>query len=74
MTDPESFASFLASVQSTLGPIDVLINNAGIMPIGPFLDEPVALAKRVLDINVAGYLTGMKLALPGMLHRARAHR
>ena len=44
------------------------------MPIGPFLDEPVALAKRVLDINVAGYLTGMKLALPGMLHRARAHR
>ena len=73
VTDPESFQEFLALTERELGPIDVLINNAGIMPIGPLLDEPHALAKRVVEINVLGVLTGMKLALPGMLARGRGH-
>jgi short-subunit dehydrogenase len=51
----------------------VLINNAGIMPIGPFLQESAATAKRVFDIDVLGVMTGMRLALPGMLDRRRGH-
>ena len=39
VTDRESFARFLDAAEKELGPIDVLINNAGIMPIGPFVDE-----------------------------------
>src|SRR5258708_19278799 len=73
VTDPESFAAFLALAERELGPLDVLINNAGIMPVGPMLDEPYSVARRVVDINILGCLTGMKLALPGMLERGRGH-
>src|ERR1700722_4308043 len=34
VTDPHSFSEFLDEVERQLGPIDVLINNAGIMPVG----------------------------------------
>jgi short-subunit dehydrogenase len=50
-----------------------LINNAGIMPIGPMLDEPESIARRVMEINVLGMMTGMKLALPAMLARGSGH-
>src|ERR1700747_434726 len=73
VTDPNSFAAFLARVERELGPVDVLVNNAGIMPVGPMLDEPHAVARRVVDINLMGCMTGMKLALPGMLDRRRGH-
>src|SRR5258708_10370701 len=73
VTDPESFAAFLALAERELGPLDVLINNAGIMPVGPMLDEPHSVARRVVDINILGCLSGMKLALPGMLERGRRH-
>jgi len=69
VTDGRSFKDFLALVERELGPLDVLVNNAGIMPIGPMLEEPDALARRVIEINVLGVLTGMKLALPGMIER-----
>src|SRR6202008_4794685 len=39
VTDPESFAAFLDDVERQLGPLDVLINNAGIMPAGKVIDE-----------------------------------
>ena len=73
VTDHGSFKDFLALVDRELGPLDVLINNAGIMPIGPMLDEPDEVARRVFDINVGGVLMGMKLALPGMIGRGNGH-
>jgi NADP-dependent 3-hydroxy acid dehydrogenase YdfG len=73
VSDEQSFAAFVAFTERELGPLDVLINNAGIMPIGPYLAEPPATARRVLEINVLGCLTGMKAALPGMLDRGRGH-
>jgi NAD(P)-dependent dehydrogenase (short-subunit alcohol dehydrogenase family) len=73
VTDSASFRDFLALTELELGPVDVLINNAGIMPIGPMLDEPEALAQRVVEINILGVLTGMKVALPGMIGRGRGH-
>src|SRR5437588_5868729 len=38
VTDRDSFAAFLDDTEKRLGPLDVLINNAGIMPIGPFVE------------------------------------
>jgi NADP-dependent 3-hydroxy acid dehydrogenase YdfG len=73
VTDASSFASFLALAERELGPIDVLVNNAGIMPIGPLIDEPDSTARRLFDVNVFGCLNGMKLALPGMLARRQGH-
>src|ERR1700731_3461931 len=45
VTDRASFATFLDQVEERLGPLDVLINNAGIMPIGPFVEETDATAE-----------------------------
>ena len=73
VTERDSFASFLDQVAERLGPPDVLINNAGIMPIGPFVDEDDATARRMIDINVHGVIYGMKLAIPGMLARGSGH-
>jgi NADP-dependent 3-hydroxy acid dehydrogenase YdfG len=71
VTDASSFQSFIALVERELGPLDVLINNAGIMPIGPLTEESESTAHRTLEVNVLGCLTGMKLTLPGMLSRGR---
>jgi len=73
VTDHASFRAFIDAVDERFGPLDVLINNAGIMPLGPFIDESDATATRIIDINVHGVIHGMKSALPGMLARGRGH-
>ncbi|WP_280230895.1 SDR family oxidoreductase [Nocardia cyriacigeorgica] len=73
VTDPVSFEAFLDEVERTLGPIDVLINNAGIMPTGKFAEEPDQVTRRILDINVYGVILGSKLALARMLPRRGGH-
>lgn len=69
----DSFAAFLQATEAALGPLDVLVNNAGIMPMGGFLDETDAVSDAQIDINLRGVIHGMKLALPGMLARRRGH-
>jgi NAD(P)-dependent dehydrogenase (short-subunit alcohol dehydrogenase family) len=73
VTDRASFDAFLTEVERGLGPLDVLVNNAGIMPIGPFLEETDATAKRMIDINLYGVLYGTKLALERFVPRGRGH-
>ncbi len=73
VTVRDSFAAFLTAAEDTTGPIDVLVNNAGIMPAGRFLDESDATTNAVLAVNVAGPVHGMRLALPGMITRGRGH-
>jgi NADP-dependent 3-hydroxy acid dehydrogenase YdfG len=73
VTNRPSFAAFLDEVESRLGPLDVLINNAGIMPIGPFAEETDATAIRMIDINLHGVIYGSKLALERFLPRGRGH-
>ena len=73
VTDRDSFLAFLDAVEADLGPIDVLINNAGIMQIGPFLEEDDLTAHRQVDINVHGVLYGMKIILPRFVARGRGH-
>ena len=52
MTDRPGFTAFLDEVERRLGPIDVLVNNAGIMPVGPLDEEDDATAIRMLEINL----------------------
>ncbi len=73
VTDRESFAGFLDDAERELGPLDVLVNNAGIMPLGRFVDEDDLTAQRMIDINLHGVIFGMKLALDRMLPRDRGH-
>ncbi len=73
VTDRDSFTRFLDAAEEQLGPLDVLVNNAGIMPLGRFLDEDDLTARRTVDINLHGVILGMKLALARMLPRDRGH-
>ncbi|SFO67036.1 SDR family oxidoreductase [Actinomadura madurae] len=73
VTSRESFTAFLDAAEEAAGPADVLINNAGIMPIGPVTGESDADARRCVDINLHGVMLGTKLALGRMLPRGSGH-
>lgn len=73
VTDRASVDAFLDAVEAELGPVDVLINNAGIMPTVRFLDEDEASIDRQIAINVRGVMHGMRSVLPRMLARGRGH-
>ena len=73
VTDADSFATFLDAVERQLGPVDVLINNAGIMPAGKVIDESDELTRRILDINTYGVILGSKLAAQRMVPRRSGH-
>jgi short-subunit dehydrogenase len=74
VTDEESFAAFLDKVRADGGGhIDVLINNAGVMPIGPFLDQSEQAVRSAIEVNFYGVLTGCRLVLPEMVARRSGH-
>lgn len=73
VTDRASFTAFLDAAEQQLGPVDVLINNAGIMQVGRFVDEDDLTAQRMIDINLGGVILGTKLALQRMVPRNRGH-
>jgi NADP-dependent 3-hydroxy acid dehydrogenase YdfG len=73
VTDRASMSGFADAVEERLGPIDVMINNAGIMPTVRFLDESEASIARQFSINVGGVINGMQVVLPRMLARGNGH-
>ncbi|HWH96328.1 MAG TPA: SDR family oxidoreductase [Baekduia sp.] len=74
VTQRASIKAFLDGAEAQLGPIDVLVNNAGIMQVGHKLwDEDDATTQRMIDINVNGVMYGVKEIVPRMLARGRGH-
>jgi len=68
-----SFERFIEAVEQGVGPIDVMVNNAGIMPTGRFLEEDDAVDRAAMGVNYFGTSLGMKLVLPRMVARGRGH-
>lgn len=73
VTDRASFTTFLDAAERELGPLDVVINNAGIMPVTPLAEESDASIKRQLDINIYGVIVGMQLAIERFQPRGHGH-
>lgn len=73
VTDTASFRAFLDGAQEALGPLDVLVNNAGVMWVGPFEEEPDAATAAMLAVNLHGVIRGVRLAAPAMRERGRGH-
>jgi NADP-dependent 3-hydroxy acid dehydrogenase YdfG len=73
VTRHESVEAFLDAAEKQLGPLDVVVNNAGIMQLGWFTDEDDATAQRMIDINLHGVIFGTKAALARMEPRNHGH-
>ena len=74
VSDKESFATFLDKARTDgQGHIDVLINNAGVMPVGPFLEMSDQAIRSAIEVNFYGVLNGCQLALPEMVARRSGH-
>ncbi len=71
--DRASFAQFIQNTVQHYGSLYALVNNAGIMPMGAFLDEDPDLVDAQIDINFRGVIMGMQLALPELLKHAEGH-
>jgi len=69
VTDSASVAAAVERAEAELGPIEVLVNNAGWDELKPFLDTDEAFWDRVIDVNFKGALRTTRALLPGMIER-----
>ncbi|MGV0607659.1 SDR family oxidoreductase [Mycolicibacterium sp. XJ1904] len=65
--DPEALERVAAQVYSDVGPVRLLVNNAGVEQFGYLWDTPVANWDRLVDINVSGVFYGIRAFLPRMI-------
>jgi 2-hydroxycyclohexanecarboxyl-CoA dehydrogenase len=69
VTHPASVNGGVELAESSLGPIEILVNNAGWDELRPFIDTDEAFWERVLDVNFKGALRMTHALLPGMVDR-----
>jgi NAD(P)-dependent dehydrogenase (short-subunit alcohol dehydrogenase family) len=73
VTDHAGFTAFLDEVEQRLGPLDVLVNNAGIMPVTSLVEESADSIARQLEINLHAVIHGTQEAMRRMVPRRTGH-
>lgn len=73
VTDFEAIDGVVADVEATVGPVDVLVNNAGYGHGGVMEESPLSEMSRQFNVNVFGAVAMMKAVLPYMRARRRGH-
>jgi len=75
VTDLDAMRAFTERVLARFGSIDVIINNAGVMPLAFFADHQIASEawSRCIDINIKGVLHGIAAVYDQMIHQGRGH-
>lgn len=66
VTSERQWRDTLGEIKSEFGHIDVLINNAGVLYVAPFLETPPDVFRRVIEVNLLGCYLGMHTAIPEM--------
>jgi acetoacetyl-CoA reductase len=69
VSDHEACLAGVADVEAALGPVDELVNNAGITRHGPFKKMTYQMWKEVMDTNLGGCFNMAKAVFPGMRER-----
>jgi NADP-dependent 3-hydroxy acid dehydrogenase YdfG len=73
VTQLDDVLRFVAFAEATFGPVDVIVNNAGVMPLSPLHACKVDEWDRMIDVNIRGVLHGIAAVLPGMEARGHGH-
>jgi NAD(P)-dependent dehydrogenase (short-subunit alcohol dehydrogenase family) len=73
VTDFDDIDGIVAEIEATVGPVDVLVNNAGYGHEGVMEESPLSEMRRQFDVNVFGAVAMMKAVLPLMRERRRGH-
>ncbi|HTB49932.1 MAG TPA: SDR family NAD(P)-dependent oxidoreductase [Solirubrobacteraceae bacterium] len=73
LSDLSTIDSLVDSVQAALGPIDVLVNNAGVESVGAFTAYTTEELSSMVDVNLTAPLLLTRRLTPGMLERGRGH-
>jgi NAD(P)-dependent dehydrogenase (short-subunit alcohol dehydrogenase family) len=71
VADLASTRRFVAAAEESGGPLDALIANAGLLPLGPFLETNPDVHRRTVEVNLLGPINCAHAALPGMIERGR---
>jgi short-subunit dehydrogenase len=73
VTDHALLASVVETIETGIGPVEVWVNNAGIMPTGRFAEQDRSLVDAVVDVDYRGVVDATGVVLPAMLARGRGH-
>src|SRR6202008_4624806 len=73
VTDPQSVGAFVGGAHRQFGRIDVLVNNAGVMPLSFMAELRVAEWNQMIDVNLRGVLHGIAAVLPIMREQKSGH-
>ncbi|RKP43867.1 SDR family oxidoreductase [Trinickia fusca] len=69
VTRREAMMAAIAEAESRFGPVDAIVNNAGVMLLGEMARQSPDEWERMLDVNVKGLLNGIHAVLEGMVAR-----
>jgi NADP-dependent 3-hydroxy acid dehydrogenase YdfG len=73
VTDPSSAQALIRTAKDELGSLDVLVNNAGVMLLGPILGADIEHWQRMVNVNLLGLLYCTHAALPIMQEQGAGH-